>query len=123
VADLHTGPALIFEPSILKREGPQALFFLFATRTTHAVLIVDQAVGHTTQKLEVPENITILRLPELNLEDNLWQFMRDTWLSSRILRISSRSPAMLYGTMLLDQPWRIMSYRTGHMRHINQWLV
>jgi hypothetical protein len=56
------------------------------THTTHAILIVDQAAGHTSQKLDVPENVTILRFPELNLEDNLWQFMRDTWLSNRIFR-------------------------------------
>jgi hypothetical protein len=56
------------------------------THTTHAILIVDQAAGHTSQKLDVPENITFFRLPELNLEDNLWQFMRDTWLSNRTFR-------------------------------------
>ena len=56
------------------------------TYTTHAILIVDQAAGHTSQKLDVPENITIFQLPELNLEDNLWLFIRDTWLSNRIFR-------------------------------------
>ena len=47
----------------------------------HAVLIVDQAGWHTTAKLHLPDNITILplppRAPELNPVENLWQFMRD----------------------------------------------
>ena len=47
----------------------------------HAVLILDQAGWHTTKKLAVPENITLLHLPprspELNPVENIWQFMRD----------------------------------------------
>ena len=42
---------------------------------THAVLIMDQAGWHTTPKLHLPENITILplppRAPELNPVENL----------------------------------------------------
>jgi hypothetical protein len=49
----------------------------------HAVLPLDQAAWHTTKKLRVPANITLLplpaRSPELNPVDNLWQFMRDNW--------------------------------------------
>lgn len=47
----------------------------------HAVLIVDRAGWHITPKLVVPANITLLflspRAPELNPEENVWQFMRD----------------------------------------------
>ena len=54
----------------------------------HAVLIMDQAGWHTTAKLNLPDNITILplpsRAPELNPVENLWQFMRDNWLSNRV---------------------------------------
>jgi transposase len=54
----------------------------------HAVLIMDQAGWHTTAKLQLPDNITILplppRSPELNPTENLWQFMRDNWLSNRV---------------------------------------
>jgi transposase len=55
---------------------------------SHAILIVDRAGWHTTGKLIVPSNITILSLPprspELNPVENIWQFMRDNWLSNRI---------------------------------------
>ena len=56
----------------------------------HAVLILDQAGWHVTPKLEVPENITLMflppRSPELNPVENVWQFIRDNWLSNRVFR-------------------------------------
>ena len=56
----------------------------------HAVLILDQAGWHVTPKLKVPENITLMflppRSPELNPVENVWQFMRDNWLSNRVFR-------------------------------------
>ena len=54
----------------------------------HAVLILDQAGWHISPKLQVPDNITLLflppRAPELNPVENVWQFLRDNWLSNRI---------------------------------------
>jgi hypothetical protein len=54
----------------------------------HAVVLMDQAGWHTTDKLEVPSNISIIALPakcpELNPVENIWQFMRDNWLSNRV---------------------------------------
>ena len=54
----------------------------------HAVLLVDQAGWHMSTRLVVPANITIIALPpkcpELNPVENVWQFMRDNWLSNRI---------------------------------------
>jgi transposase len=81
----------------------------------HAALLLDQAAWHLTAKLAVPTNITIVPLPakcpELNPQENIWQFMRDNWLSNRVF---------LNGDDLVDhccdawnkleaQPWRIMS--------------
>jgi transposase len=47
----------------------------------HAVLLVDQAGWHTSAKLIVPANITIMPLPpkcpELNPQENVWQYLRD----------------------------------------------
>lgn len=54
----------------------------------HGVLLMDQAGWHMTDKLDVPENISIVPLPpkcpELNPVENVWQFMRDNWLSNRV---------------------------------------
>ncbi len=54
----------------------------------HCVLLVDQAGWHISERLVVPANITIVPLPakcpELNPVENVWQFMRDNWLSNRV---------------------------------------
>src|SRR3954462_3749494 len=53
----------------------------------HAVLLLDQAGWHLSQRLVVPPNITLVALPskcpELNPVENIWQFMRENWLSNR----------------------------------------
>ena len=54
----------------------------------HAVLLIDRAGWHLASRLVVPPNITLVALPpkcpELNPVENVWQFMRDNWLSNRI---------------------------------------
>ena len=54
----------------------------------HAVVLMDQAGWHMTGALVIPNNISIIALPakcpELNPVENIWQFMRDNWLSNRI---------------------------------------
>ena len=50
--------------------------------------LLDQAGWHVSKRLAVPTNITIMALPakcpELNPQENVWQFMRDNWLSNRV---------------------------------------
>jgi hypothetical protein len=67
-----------------------------------AVLLLDQAGWHLSDKLTIPDNITLMPLPpkspELNPVENIWQYMRDNWLSNRIFaltRTSSTTAAML----------------------------
>jgi transposase len=52
------------------------------------VVLMERASWHVTGKLKVPANISIVVLPakcpELNPVENIWQFMRDNWLSNRI---------------------------------------
>ena len=81
----------------------------------HAVLLVDQAGWHLSARLVVPANITILPLPskspELNPVENVWQFMRDNWLSNRIFKSYDDlvDHCCTAWNKLTDQPWRIMS--------------
>jgi transposase len=53
----------------------------------HAVLIMDQAGWHTSKRVTVPENITVLLLPpyspELNPVENLWHYIKSHYLSNR----------------------------------------
>lgn len=81
----------------------------------HAILLLDQAGWHTSEKLPVPDNITILPLPakspELNPVENIWQFMRDNWLSNRVFK--SYEDILDHccdaWNRLIDMPWKIMS--------------
>jgi len=81
----------------------------------HAVLLLDQAGWHLSGALVVPENITLLplppRSPELNPVENVWQFMRDNWLSNRVFQSYDDIVAHCCEAWnkLTDQPWRIMS--------------
>src|SRR3981081_4732069 len=65
------------------------------TPGAHAVLLLDQAGWHLSAKLDVPDNITLMPLPpkcpELNPVENVWQFIRDNWLSNRVFRRSRLS--------------------------------
>ena len=82
---------------------------------THAVLLLDQAGWHLTPKLSIPKNITIMplpsRAPELNPVENIWQFMRDNWLSNRVFNSHEEIVALACEAWnkLVDQPWKIMS--------------
>ncbi len=81
----------------------------------HAVLVLDQAGWHTTEKLRLPENLSLLPLPpkspELNPVENVWQFMRDNWLSNRVF--GSYEDIVDHccdaWNKLVEQPWLIMS--------------
>ena len=89
----------------------------------HAVLLVDQAGWHMSMRLAVPHNITIIALPskspELNPVENVWQFMRDNWLSNRVFKSCDDSVdhCCEAWNKLVDQPWRIMSIGLREWAH------
>jgi len=89
-----------------------------ATKVTpgaHAVLILDQAGWHGAKDLKAPKNISLLplppRAPELNPQENIWQFMRANWLSNRIFKSFDEivDHCCYAWNTLIDQPWKIMS--------------
>ena len=62
---------------------------LQVTPGAHAVVTLDRAGWHQTGgKLRVPDNISLLALPpyspELNPQENVWQFLRQNELSNRV---------------------------------------
>jgi hypothetical protein len=81
----------------------------------HAVVLMDQAGWHTSDKLNLPANISILLLPpkspELNPTENTWQFLRDNWLSNRVFKSAEDivDHCCDAWNKLVDQPWHIMS--------------
>ena len=56
----------------------------------HAVVLMDRAGWHGTDKLDVPKNLTIIllppRSPELNPVESVWQYLRQNWLSNRVFQ-------------------------------------
>ena len=89
----------------------------------HAVMLMDQAGWHTANALEVPDNITLMplppRSPELNPTENIWQFMRDNWLSNRVFKSYDDIVALCCDAWnnLIDRPWKIMSIGMRQWAH------
>ena len=88
-----------------------------------AALLLDQAGWHMSSKLVVPANIVIVPLPpkcpELNPTENVWQFMRDNWLSNRVFKSYTDivDHCCDAWNKLMDQPWRIMSIGLREWAH------
>ena len=89
----------------------------------HAVVLLDQAGWHQSRKLVIPSNITLMPLPakapELNPVENVWQFMRENWLSNRIFTSYSNlfDHCCEAWNRLIDQPWRIISIGLREWAH------
>ena len=85
------------------------------TAGSHALLLFDRAGWHTTKAVKVPGNISLLplpaRSPELNPQENIWQFMRQNWLSNRVFKSHDDivDHCCFAWNKLIDQPWKIMS--------------
>ena len=71
--------------------------------------------GLRSKDLVVPDNLTLVllpaRAPELNPVENIWHFLRENWLSSRVFAsyrdiVDHCCDAW---NRLIDQPWLIMS--------------
>ena len=104
LADLRTKSAYLFGAICPKRGTGAAIVMPSATTEAmqhhldeiarslapkaHAVIVLDQTGWHTTGKLRLPENLSLLPLPpkspELNPVENVWQFLRQNKLSNRI---------------------------------------
>jgi hypothetical protein len=89
----------------------------------HAVLLVDQAGWHLSARLLIPANITILALPpkcpELNPVENIWQHMRDNWLSNRVFKSYDDivDHCCYAWNTLVDRPWKIISIGLRQWAH------
>jgi transposase len=82
----------------------------------HALLILDKAGWHTTRRLDPPSNLTLVPLPpacpELNAAENIWQYMRQTYLANRVFADY---------TAILDacqDAWRKLLAETGRITSI-----
>jgi transposase len=92
----------------------------------HAMVILDQAGWHTTRKLKVPKNLTMVSLPpacpELNAAENIWQYLRQTYLSNRVFKnyTDILDACQAAWRKLLDETGRIASIATRDWAMIGQ---
>ena len=106
---------------ILPRCNTEAMTLHLAETATeiapgrHAIVLLDQAGWHVSKQLVIPPNITLVpmppKCPELNPQENVWQFMRENWLSNRTFKSYADilDHCCHAWNKLIDQPWRIMS--------------
>ncbi len=54
----------------------------------HAVVLADGAGWHVTKNLKLPKNVSLMIIPpycpELNPMENIWQFIRQNYLSNQV---------------------------------------
>jgi hypothetical protein len=142
LADLRTKSAYLFGAICPKRGTGAAIVMPSATTEAmqhhlaeiarslapkaHAVIVLDQAGWHTTGKLRLPENLSLLPLPpkspELNPVENVWQFLRQNKLSNRIFGNYEAilAAACEAWNSLLADPARITSIGTRQWATIAQ---
>ena len=114
--ELGTGAALVLP--FCNSEAMQLHLNEIASKVSpgaHAIVILDQAGWHGAKQLKIPHNISLMplppRSPELNSQENIWQFMRQNWLSNRVFKSYDNivDHCCYAWNTLIDQPWKIMS--------------
>lgn len=91
----------------------------YVTPGAHAVVTLDGAGWHRQGgKLKVPDNISLLPLPpyspELNPQENIWQYLRQNYLSNRVFQTCEAivDACCDAWNSLIAQPHRITSIAT-----------
>lgn len=89
----------------------------------HAIVLTDGAGWHKSAELKIPNNLTLLFLPpyspELNPQENIWQFLRDNYLSTLVF---DSYEAIVGGAC---KAWNKLTAETGRIASIatRDWLV
>ena len=92
----------------------------------HAVVLMDRAGWHDSGDLKIPKNLTIIllpsRSPELNPVENIWQYLRQNWLSNRVFEDYEAvlDAACDAWNKLIAEPWAITSIGMRDWAHIGQ---
>ena len=92
----------------------------------HAVLVLDGAGWHGGNDIIVPHNLSLVLLPpyspELNPVENVWQYLRQNWLSNRVFdtHVAIIDAACQAWKNLIDRPEAITSIGMRDWAHIGQ---
>ena len=111
------GVALVLpEVSIAAMEVFLAELARAVSAGTHVALVLDGAGWHVSKQLVMPANLTLIPLPpyspELNPVERVWEYLRDRWLSHRVLAGGYEAvvdAACAAWNALLDEPGRLRS--------------
>jgi transposase len=91
----------------------------------HAALILDGAGYHIAGDLEVPHNITLIRLPpyapELNPVENIWAYLRSNKLANTVYEdyddiLDKASEAWMF---FAEDKNTVASITSRHWAHVN----
>ena len=89
----QTGQTVGLLAPYLNTDTVNAFFREFEKETdpdVHVVMIWDRAGFHTSHKVRVPENVTLVGLPpyspQLNPIEKLWQYLRQHYWSNRVYK-------------------------------------
>ena len=92
----------------------------------HAVVLMDRAGWHSTGKLKIPKNLTIILLPpkspKLNPVENIWQYLRANYLSNRVFENYEAIVEVTCDAWnkLISQPQTITSIGMRDWAHVGQ---
>ena len=82
----------------------------------HAVIVTDNAGWHISKELKVPKNLSLMYLPpyspELNAQENIWQYLRQNFLAGRIFETFSEI------TDACSNAWNALISETGRIKSI-----
>ena len=87
------------------------------------MVINNNQTWHTTAKLKVQANITLVSLPpaspERNAQENIWQYLHQTYLSNRVFAHYAAILAACHNA------WRKLLQETGRIASIatRQWAI
>ena len=83
----------------------------------HAAMLVDGAGWHISHDLQLPNNITLIKIPphspELNPAEKPWQYLKDNFLSHLVLNT--------YEEILeaCHRAWNAMTHEKGRITSLN----
>lgn len=81
----------------------------------HGIVVLDRAGWHIAHDVGIPDNLSLIllpsRSPELNPVENIWQYLRQTWLSNRVFETYDDilDASCQAWSRLIERPWKIMT--------------
>jgi hypothetical protein len=91
----------------------------FRARNTDLRFSPDKLKAPASSGASLCRRLTHPKCPELNPVENIWQYMRDNWLSNRVFKSYDDivDHCCYAWNTLVDRPWKIMSIGLRRWAH------